>query len=47
MALLILSNALAANLGMQIVKAENAVFKQSVMLLTIPLFWLLEGVLRI
>ena len=33
-------NALTANLGMQIVKAENAVFKQSVMLLSIPMLWL-------
>lgn len=32
--------ALAANLGMQIVRAENAVFKQSVMLLAIPSLWL-------
>lgn len=34
------SNALAANLGMQIVKAENAVFRQSVMLLSIPALWI-------
>jgi len=32
-------SALAANLGMQIVKAENAVFKQSVLLLSIPALW--------
>lgn len=33
-------NALAANLGMQIIKAENAVFKQSVLLLSVPTLWL-------
>jgi len=32
-------NALAANLGMQVVKAENAVTKQSTMLLVIPTLW--------
>ena len=32
-------NALSANLGMQIVKAENAVFKQSVILLPVPILW--------
>lgn len=32
-------NALAANLGMQIVKDENAVVKQSIMLLPLPLLW--------
>ena len=37
---LLFFNALAANLGMQIVKAENAVFKQSVVLLSIPILWL-------
>lgn len=31
---------LAANLGMQIIKDENAVFKQSVMLLPIPVLWI-------
>ena len=36
---LMLCNALAANLGMQIIKDENAVFKQSVMLLPIPILW--------
>ena len=28
-----------ANLGMQVVKNENAVFKQSMMLLPIPILW--------
>ena len=32
-------NALAANLGMQIVRNENAVFKQSILLLAIPSLW--------
>ena len=35
-------NALAANLGMQIVKNENAVFKQSAMLLPIPVAWIVS-----
>ena len=35
-----LSNALAANFGMQIVKNENAVVKQSIMLLPIPILWI-------
>ena len=29
-----------ANLGMQVVKNENAVFKQSMMLLPIPILWI-------
>ena len=33
-------NALAANLGMQVIKDENAVFKQSMMLLPIPILWI-------
>lgn len=32
-------NSLAANLGMQIIKAENSVFKQSVALLSVPSLW--------
>ena len=32
-------NGIAANLGMQIIKDENAVFKQSAMLLPIPIMW--------
>ena len=37
---LMFMNALQANLGMQITKNENAVFKQSTMLFSIPLLWL-------
>ena len=33
-------NSLAANLGMQIIKAENSVFKQSTALLSVPSLWL-------
>ena len=33
-------NGLQANLGMQVVKNENAVFKQSTMLFSIPILWL-------
>ena len=39
MLLIMFLNALAANLGMQIVKDENAVVKQSIILLPIPLQW--------
>ena len=35
-----LFHGLAANLGMQIVKNENAVFKQSAMLLPITVMWI-------
>ena len=40
MAALMFVNALQANLGMQVVKNENAVFKQSTILLSIPTLWL-------
>ena len=33
-------NGLQANLGMQVVRNENAVFKQSTMLFSIPILWL-------
>jgi len=39
MFLLMFFGALSANLGMQIIKDENAVVKQSVMLLPIPVLW--------
>ena len=40
LALLMFFHGLSANLGMSIIKDENAVFKQSVMLLPIPILWI-------
>ncbi len=39
MGFLMFFNALSANLGMQVVKAENAVVKTCIILMSIPLLW--------